>query len=133
MMMEVTPGTLTGDNPSTFIDEDIDMGLEQEAAVAAEAQAIDEGASRIEEPKSRKNDPREYVVLEFHVDAQEGDYLTEVARVTARNGINAIRKAFREHVKDQDPHQFVTVPATQFKLIPVQHTKREVGSVSIGA
>lgn len=135
MMMEVQQGNLAGDNPSELDDEDrfFDETIPPAQPEAAGEPAAPEEEREQEEPRiTRKNDPREYVVLELRKD-DDGEYLSVVARVVARNGVNAIRKAFREHIKDDELHQFVTVPGTQFKPIPVQHTKREVGSVSIGA
>lgn len=142
---ETIPAAADADAMADAVDPDAEHPVEgfsagpqgpevsDETAIAPGAPAAPEAERAQPAPSAaRKNDPREYVVLEHHTD-DSGDYLTEVARVVARNGVNAIRKAFREHVKDDDLHRFVTVPATQFKLIPVQHTKREVGSVSIGS
>lgn len=140
-MMEVQQGRLAGDNPSeeeVFDDTIPPAGEDEQAEASPEAPSAPRVTAEesIVEPadppsKARKNDPREYVVLEHHSD-DDGDFLTEVGRVAARNGVNAIRKAFREHIADTDPHMLVTVPSTQYRLTKVQNTKREVASVQIG-
>jgi putative hemolysin len=79
---------------------------------------------------------RTYVVLEqHHFDDEPSEaYFVEVHRVDARNGQNAMRKAFRELKGDEEAEAtLVVIPAGQWKPTVVSGRRRQDITVSIGA
>ena len=78
---------------------------------------------------------RTYVVLEQHYFDDEPDvpYFTEVHRVEARNGNNALRKAFKELKGNEESEAvLVVIPEGQWKPTPVSGRRRAEITVSIG-
>ena len=89
---------------------------------------------------------REYVVLEqvvYEEDEASGSVVhayLEAYRVEARNGPNALRKAFKELRRERAEHggevfdegMLVTIPAGQWRPTPVRAKKRESITVDLG-
>lgn len=78
---------------------------------------------------------RTYVVLEEHhfEDEPSEAYFVEVHRVEARNGQNAMRRAFRELKGEEEAEVvLVVIPAGQWKPTPVSGRRRSDITVSIG-
>lgn len=74
---------------------------------------------------------REYVVLERVVFEDDGnEYFTQVHRVEARNGANALRRAYKE-LHASDPHEvcLAVVPASMWN--PKKVRGRQSQSVSV--
>jgi hypothetical protein len=138
MMELVQEGRLHGDNPS---DAESDDPLER---LAAETPDVDDEApgeqpapaAQRDEPEpdaGTKSQVRTYVVLEEHTfeDADE-KYTVELGRFDARNATNALRRAFKALITDDEPHTLIAVTATQWRKTPVQRSHRQIESVQIG-
>lgn len=128
----VQEGSLAGDNPSELSDDPLER-------LAAETPELDDGedeqpAAVEPEPETKgRSQAREYVVLEVHTfEDSDEEYTMEVGRFTARNGNNALRKAFKANVTDDDEHRYIAVPASQWHVVPVRRSHRQVESVQIG-
>jgi hypothetical protein len=97
-----------------------------------------------EQPARKGGAPtRDYVVLEQVIFEETDDEITyaylEVHRVEARNGTNALRRAFKELRAIRagidevfDEGTLVCIPAGQWKPTPVRAKKRESITVDVG-
>jgi hypothetical protein len=92
----------------------------------------------VEDPEARKAGgapTRGYVVLE-EIELDEGGHAYQnVLTVEARNGQNALRKAFkdlREGRPDLDATTLAVIPEGQWKPTPVRAQRKESITVSVG-
>lgn len=89
------------------------------------------------EPATRGGAPtRNYIVLEeIELDGNDHAYQV-VTTVEARNGNNALRKAFKE-LRDQrsdfDEATLAVIPEGQWKPTPVKAERKESITVSVGS
>lgn len=77
---------------------------------------------------------RHYVVLE-EIELEQGVGYEKVITVEARNGQNALRKAFKELRKERpelDGATLVGIPAGQWKPTPVRAERKESITVAVG-
>lgn len=135
----VQEGRLLGDNPSEAAPED--DPLERLAAEEEDAELVGEQPVERDERPEPDPDPgaipksqvREYVVLEEQSFEDDGGlYFTELGRFQARNANNALRRAFKTLIRDDEPHKLIAITATQWRPTPVQRSHRQVESVQIG-
>lgn len=132
----VQEGRLHGDNPS---EEDERDPLDR-PAVEPPAEDDAPGAPAVEpedrdepEPKGSRSQVRPYVVAERLTFEEDGEfYFVEVGTYDARNAESAKRKAFKEHVTDDEPHDYMAVPMTYWNVTPVRRAHRKVESVQVG-
>lgn len=145
----VQEGRLSGDNPSEAVDPLERLAAETEPAtvndelaasetpVESEAGAEPPPAAEREQPEpdaGPKSQVREYVVLEVQAfeDSPAEEFTVELGRFEARNATNALRRAFKTLITDDEPHRLIAVTATQWRVVPVQRSHRQVESVQIG-
>jgi hypothetical protein len=75
---------------------------------------------------------RTYVVLERQIFEQdESAYFVEVHKVEARNGTNALRRAYRE-LERTEATTLIAIPESMWRLTPVRGRVRESVAVEIG-
>lgn len=144
----VQEGRLSGDNPSEAVDplerlaaetepETLNAELAgSETQVESEAGAEPPPAAEREQPEpdaGPKSQVREYVVLEEHTFEDDGSlYYSVLGKFQARNATNALRRAFKTLITDNEPHKLIAVTGTQWRITPVQRSHRQVESVQIG-
>lgn len=145
----VTEGRLHGDNPSEDGDPlerlaaesepqtDNDELAASETEVESEAgeapKPVDERDEPEPDPGAPKSQVREYVVLEEHTFEDDGSlYYSVLGKFQARNATNALRRAFKTLITDNEPHKLIAVTGTQWRITPVQRSHRQVESVQIG-
>lgn len=91
-----------------------------------------------DEPKRGGAPTRTYIVLEeFELEGDDAGHLAYqvVSRVEARNGQNALRKAFkeiRETRENFDAATLAVIPENQWKPTPVRAERREQITVAVG-
>lgn len=142
----VQEGRLGGDNPSEQTGHGSDDPLERLAAETPEVDEQPEGEAgapaappeeRAEpepdpEPDGAKSQVRTYVVLEEQEFEDGQKYTVELGRFEARNATNALRRAFKQLITDNESHTLIAITATQWRPTPVQRSHRQVESVQIG-
>lgn len=110
------------------------------SAVTAEepvAQTTEQASETTVERGSGGSPTRPYVVLEEIQLEGDGDHLAyqKVAVVEARNGTNALRKAFKElrgSRTDYDEAILAVIPEGQWKPTPVRAERKESITVAVG-
>lgn len=128
--MAVSPGNLTGFDPSQQDDSDAEQAGVPAAEPDERAQPEPKATAQPESKPSAQ--VREYVVLERQqLDDGEACFV-EVGRVSSRNGPNALRRAAREHFEDLETHHLVAVPATQWQPKPTRRKRNYSDSIEVG-
>jgi hypothetical protein len=76
---------------------------------------------------------RVYVILEQqHFEDDKAEYFVEIHRVTARNGKNALRKAYQEVKGEAGEANLVPIPASMWKPTKVAGRQRSGVTVTVG-
>jgi hypothetical protein len=100
--------------------------------------AVSEAPATTPEPEVRRGGAptRPYVVLEqIQLEGSDDVAYQHVLVVEARNGPNALRKAFKEIRADREDYDEATlavIPAGQWKPTPVRAERRESITVNLG-
>lgn len=104
---------------------------------AITVEPVAEAQDATPEPERRGGTPtRNYVVLEQIELEADGVAFVEAHKVEARNGDNALRRAFRELRAERpelDETTLVVIPEGQWKPRPVRAERSEQIKVAIGA
>lgn len=134
MQSLVQEGRLHGDNPSEEPQDDpLDRPAAEPPEPAGEPPAPPEERDEPEPQAGPRSQVRPYVVIEQQkFEDDDAPYFVVVGTYRARNGEAAKRKAFKEHVRDDQPHLFISVPASQWTITPVRRAHRSIESVQVG-